>query len=80
MSHNPYTDALYAVLDALGILVWDENRDYGAKYMAGDLSAHAPGAASAGGAYAAAMRDNVKAHRNHPSIVVWSFCNEVQDG
>lgn len=41
-----------------------ENRDYGAKYGSG--------------AYAVAMRDMVKSHRNHPSIIVWSFCNEVE--
>jgi hypothetical protein len=55
---------LYQLLDATGVMCWDENRDYGAKYM--------------DGAYAVAMRDMVKAHRNHPSIVVWSFCNEYE--
>ena len=51
-SHNPYAPGLYGVLDALGTMCWDENRDYGARYM--------------GGAYAAAMRDMVKRDRNHP--------------
>lgn len=51
-SHNPYAPGLYGVLDALGTMCWDENRDYGAKYM--------------GGAYAVAMRDMVKRDRNHP--------------
>ncbi|XP_065198692.1 beta-galactosidase BoGH2A-like [Sycon ciliatum] len=59
MSHNPYLPVLYEFLDAVGILVWDENRDYGMKYVG-------------------EMHDMVKSHRNHPSIVVWSFCNEVE--
>ena len=46
MSHNPYDKALYDLLDATGQMCWDENRDYGAKYM--------------GGAYATAMHDMVK--------------------
>eukprot|EP01052_Picozoa_sp_SAG31_P001981 SAG31_NODE_66_length_28567_cov_30.222698_22_plen_378_part_00 len=28
MSHNPYDDVIYSILDALGILVWDEARDF----------------------------------------------------
>eukprot|EP00755_Sulcionema_specki_P011606 Sspe_Gene.49409::Locus_26619_Transcript_1_1_Confidence_1.000_Length_2869::g.49409::m.49409/K01190/lacZ; beta-galactosidase len=59
MSHNPYEGALYDILDAVGVLVWDENRDFGA-------------------AYACEMHDMVKAHRNHPSVVTWSYCNEFE--
>ena len=33
MSHNPYDRALYDLLDATGQMCWDENRDYGAKYL-----------------------------------------------
>ena len=35
MSHNAYDKALYDLLDATGQMCWDENRDYGAKYMNG---------------------------------------------
>ena len=27
-SHNPYAPAVYDILDAVGVLVWDENRDF----------------------------------------------------
>ena len=64
MSHNPYVPALYKLLDRTGVVSWDENRDYGAKYM--------------NGAYVNAMHDMVKRDRNHPSIVIWSFCNEYE--
>jgi beta-galactosidase/beta-glucuronidase len=32
MSHNPYRVGLYDILDNLGVLVWDENRDMGPAY------------------------------------------------
>ena len=32
MSHNPYREGLYDLLDALGVLVWNENRDFGPAY------------------------------------------------
>ena len=32
MSHNPYREGLYDLLDALGVLVWNENRDMGPAY------------------------------------------------
>eukprot|EP01065_Artemidia_motanka_P007129 TRINITY_DN1351_c0_g2_i2.p1 TRINITY_DN1351_c0_g2~~TRINITY_DN1351_c0_g2_i2.p1 ORF type:complete len:1015 (+),score=324.33 TRINITY_DN1351_c0_g2_i2:64-3045(+) len=59
MSHNPYVKGLYGLLDQLGVLVWDENRDYGMPYVDD-------------------MHDMVKRDRNHPSIVIWSFCNEYE--
>eukprot|EP00056_Hartaetosiga_gracilis_P011561 m.175817 g.175817 ORF g.175817 m.175817 type:complete len:1026 (+) comp13521_c0_seq1:161-3238(+) len=59
MSHNPYVPHLYNLLNNLGVLVWDENRDYGLEYIP-------------------EMHDMVKRDRNHPSIVVWGFCNEVE--
>ncbi len=64
MSHNPYSPHLYDLLDIVGLTCWDENRDYGAKYN--------------GGAYARQMHDMVKRDRNHPSIIVYSFCNEYE--
>jgi hypothetical protein len=33
MSHNPYSNGVYDLCDALGILIWDENRDFGPSYV-----------------------------------------------
>lgn len=33
-SHNPYRPALYDILDAVGVLCWDENRDFARPYAA----------------------------------------------
>eukprot|EP01064_Diplonema_japonicum_P003557 TRINITY_DN12287_c0_g1_i1.p1 TRINITY_DN12287_c0_g1~~TRINITY_DN12287_c0_g1_i1.p1 ORF type:complete len:928 (+),score=259.37 TRINITY_DN12287_c0_g1_i1:61-2784(+) len=59
MSHNPYNNDLYEVLTHVGLMSWDENRDYGYEYKN-------------------EMADMVKYHRNHPTIMVWSFCNEFE--
>jgi beta-galactosidase/beta-glucuronidase len=32
MSHNPYSVSTYDILDHLGVLVWDETRDFGMPY------------------------------------------------
>ena len=57
MTHNAGDPEIYELFDRLGLLIWDENRDYGA-YQSGD------------------MADMVRRDRNHPSIAVWSMCNE----
>jgi hypothetical protein len=56
-SHNPYSPHVYDILDALGVMVWDENRDF------------SPG-------YVQDMGTMVRRDRNHPSVVIWSVCNE----
>ena len=61
MSHNPYHTPLYDILDTLGTMVWDENRDLGPWYVRG-------------------MGQMVQRDRNHPSILLWSFCNEYECG
>ena len=59
MSHNPPTPRLLDVLDRLGIVVWDENRNFGNRSD-----------------WVLNQRDMVRRDRNHPSVMVWSFCNE----
>ena len=59
MSHNPPIPVMLDILDRLGIIVWDENRNFGNNTN-----------------WVECQRDMVKRDRNHPSVVVWSFCNE----
>jgi fibronectin type 3 domain-containing protein len=70
-SHNPPTTALLNACDQLGMLVMDENRHLG----------------DASGAYSSATAQTpysdlsplnamILRDRNHPSIVLWSMCNE----
>lgn len=61
MSHNPPVAGLLGVLDALGVLVWDEARDFGPQQR-----------------YVNDMAAMVRRDRNHPSVVVWSVCNEIE--
>ena len=58
-SHNPYRTAVYDILDATGILCWDENREFTQRN--GDD-----------------MEALVRRDRNHPSVIVYSACNEVE--
>ena len=60
MSHNPPVPLLLDILDQIGIVVWDENRNFGPNSI-----------------WLEDQRDMVKRDRNHPSIMVWSFCNEA---
>jgi beta-galactosidase len=59
MSHNPPNPELLDFTDKLGMLVWDENRNFADNAQ-----------------YLTDMGDMVKRDRNHPSIVIWSLCNE----
>ncbi|XP_062517777.1 beta-galactosidase BoGH2A-like [Corticium candelabrum] len=59
MSHNPPIPVLLDILDRLGVVVWDENRNFGNNSV-----------------WLMDQRDMVRRDRNHPSVMVWSFCNE----
>ena len=68
-AHNPPSEALLDACDRLGMLVMDENRHFG------DTYAHH----SAKGTTATNLSDlatMIQRDRNHPSIVMWSMCNE----
>ena len=58
-SHNPYDPAVYDIMDAVGVMCWDENRIFTPRNT-GD------------------MEELVRRDRNHPSVVIWSACNEVE--
>ena len=69
MSHNPPTSELLDACDKLGMLVMDENRHLG------DTE---EGKAPATTPYADLheVQSMVLRDRNHPSVILWSMCNE----
>jgi hypothetical protein len=64
-SHNPPAPELLAMADALGVVVMDEHRWF-----------NSPATAAENDVYLGAMRSTVHRDRNHPSVVLYSFCNE----
>ncbi|MGC8553088.1 MAG: glycoside hydrolase family 2 TIM barrel-domain containing protein [Phycisphaerae bacterium] len=74
-SHNPTSRALYQACDHLGMLVMDENRELGDERLGGPGSSAKSYKGVPYGNF-----DNLKAmilrDRNHPSIIMWSLCNE----
>ncbi len=68
-SHNPPAKELLDACDKLGMVVMDENRHLGnatgGKTPAGSSIADFP-----------ELREMILRDRNHPSIVMWSMCNE----
>ena len=69
MSHNPPTAELLDACDKLGMLVMDENRHLGDTEDA--KSTLTTPYSELGGLKSMVLRD-----RNHPSIIMWSMCNE----
>jgi len=74
MSHNPPTSELLDACDHLGMLVMDENRHLGfaegAKTPPGTQNAHALSKGLSD------LDSMILRDRNHPSIILWSLCNE----
>lgn len=84
-SHYPHAPAFAAACDKLGVLFWSENCFWGSGGITKD------GGFAGSGAYPPrpedqpdfeqsvreSLRDEIRVHRNHPSIIVWSMCNEV---
>lgn len=72
-AHNPVGEEFYEAADRLGVLVMDENRHLGDTY-----------APKATGTTPYSDLSDLKAmvlqHRNHPSIIMWSLCNEEGQG
>jgi beta-galactosidase len=68
-SHNLMAPAFYDACDRLGVLVMDENRrlsdSFAAKTSLGDCYKNAWH-----------IDEMVLQDRNHPSVVIWSLCNE----
>ncbi|MGD0679292.1 MAG: glycoside hydrolase family 2 TIM barrel-domain containing protein [Polyangiaceae bacterium] len=81
-SHYPHAPAFSAACDRLGLLFWSENCFWGT------ASFKSPWGASAyppeiehqtafENSVKESLRDEIRIHRNHPSIIVWSLGNEV---
>jgi beta-galactosidase len=68
-AHNPTAEAFYRAADRMGMLVMDENRHLGDTY---DVKT------AMGTPYSdlSDLKWMILAHRNHPSIIMWSLCNE----
>jgi beta-galactosidase len=68
-AHNPPSEALLEACDRLGMMVMDENRHLGDSY-----NHHSP----PGTTYTNLqdLAEMIQRDRNHPSIIMWSMCNE----
>ena len=82
-SHYPHAPAFAAACDKLGILFWSENCFWGTGGFKEDgywpSSAYPINPADDADFEAsvkASLRDMIRINRNHPSIIVWSMCNE----
>jgi beta-galactosidase len=71
MSHNPVAPVLLDECDRIGLLVIAENRHLGDTYA--DQTPRGTRAVEHGDLTSLVRRD-----RNHPSIILWSLCNEQQ--
>jgi beta-galactosidase len=84
-SHYPHHPAFADACDKLGVLFWSENCFWGMgrgkkeqSWMTSD--AYPPNADDQAPFEQNALetlRDEIRIFRNHPSIIVWSMCNEV---
>lgn len=82
-SHYPHAPAFSAACDQLGMLFWSENCFWGTGGFKGDgywnSSAYPIDPADEAefeASVKASLRDMIRIHRNHPSIIVWSMSNE----
>eukprot|EP00035_Acanthoeca_spectabilis_P016130 m.326674 g.326674 ORF g.326674 m.326674 type:complete len:946 (-) comp16485_c0_seq4:4008-6845(-) len=71
MAHNPPSLSRLDYMDALGMLALDENRDYGGNRGQGGITDESVSDELVD------MADMVRRDRSHPSVIWWSFCNEV---
>lgn len=86
-SHYPHDPAFSDACDTLGMLFWQENNFWG---CGGAIKETTGSWFVRGGSYPAnqddqkdfeesvkiSLREMIRIHRNHPSIIVWSMCNE----
>jgi hypothetical protein len=82
-SHYPHAPAFTQACDEKGVMFWSENCFWGTGGFKGDgywnCSAYPVNPADEKGfeeSVKASLRDMIRIHRNHPSIIVWSMSNE----
>jgi hypothetical protein len=82
-SHYPHAPAFADACDRLGMLFWSENCFWGTGGFKGDgywnCSAYPVKSEDEKPfeeSVKASLRDMIRIHRNHPSIIVWSMSNE----
>ena len=86
-SHYPKDPAFVDACDQLGVLLWSENNfwGYGGATGEGDwkTAGSYPNNAADQAPFETSVTDSltmmIRVHRNHPSIIAWSMCNEVFD-
>jgi beta-galactosidase len=81
-SHYPHAPAFSKACDELGMLFWSENCFWGTTGFRSLWSSSAFPTDTADEAefeesVRSSLREMIRIHRNHPSIVVWSMDNEV---
>lgn len=81
-SHYPHSPAFSKACDELGVLFWSENAFWGTTGFRSPwaASAYPTSAADEAGFEASVkqqLREMIRIHRNHPSVIVWSMCNEA---
>ena len=83
-SHYPHHPVFADACDELGVLFWSENPFWGVggahregTWTAEAYPVHPEDDAAFEQSVADSLRDKIRIFRNHPSVVVWSMCNEV---
>ena len=76
-SHYPHAPAFAAACDELGMLFWSENCFWGTAWGTSAYPTNPDDEAGFEASVKASLRDMIRIHRNHPSIIVWSMDNEV---
>ena len=67
ISHYPQDDALLEMCDKQGMLVWEE-------IPVIDIVPETPGY---GNSCESGLREMIRQHYNHPSIIMWGYMNEI---
>lgn len=82
-SHYPHAPSFVEACDKLGVLFWSEAPFWGIGGFKKDgywnSSAYPVNEEVAGGFEESALQqleEMIRIHRNHPSVIVWSMCNE----